>query len=159
MIPIDHSEEHARVNLWLRALGARTGLALQLGPDGVCAVGHSSGLDCAIEVPDGQNTLFLRIPLMAWPSGEHPHLLAERCLQENFIGVGAGAACFAIDRAEAELLLWLARPLDTLDETALGLLIVEFFATAVHWKQELEEACRQADLHVPEPEQSIERFA
>ncbi|HSW16231.1 MAG TPA: CesT family type III secretion system chaperone [Ramlibacter sp.] len=134
------TEDHVLVNHWLRGLNAKTGLHLRLNDQGVCAVGHASGLDCAIEVPDGRGVAYLRIPLMPWAGS--PSTLAEYCLTEHFMGINTEGAAFAIDREERELVLWTARRLSSMDEQRLGRLLVELFDTAVRWKVQLEEFCR-----------------
>lgn len=133
--------DHLLVNAWLAALGRRAGLALKLDADGVCAIGHASQLDCALEVPDGAGTVYLRVPLMPWRDGEHPHLAAW-CLSEHFLGLATGGASFAIDRDEGELVLWLSRPLAALDEQAFAALVVGFLDQAATCRERLEGACR-----------------
>lgn len=135
--------DHLVVNAWLGSLGRRAGLALTLDAEGVCAIGHASQLDCAIEVPDGAGTVYLRVPLMPWREGrEHPQLAAW-CLSEHFLGLATGGASFAIDRAEGELVLWLARPLAALDEQAFAAMVVGFLDNAAACRERLEAACRE----------------
>jgi len=153
------SEEHVQVNHWLKALGLRTGLSLQLDADGVCAVGHTSRIDCALEVPEGCGIVYLRAPLIRWESGATG--LAERCLSEHFLGMRTGGASFAIDRSEGELVLWQSRHLATLEEQSFALLIVDFLEMAAHWKEELEVSRRhEQSLNTTPPERwHLQNFA
>jgi hypothetical protein len=152
MTTSETNEAHVRVNAWLRGLGGRTGLHLNLSDEGVCAVGHASGLDCAIEVPPGGGQLYLRVPLMPWAG--QPLELAAHCLQRNLLGVGGEAASLALDTVSGELLLWIMRPLDVLDEDILGRLVLELFACAQECLQGLEEFVRE---HRAEQEHRQER--
>ncbi len=155
---MDGSEDHVLVNHWLRALSAKTGLQLHLNEQGVCAIGHTSGLDCAIEVPEGRCRVYLNIPLMPWVGS--PAALAEHCLGENFMGINTDGASFAIDRHEGQLVIWITRRLDTLDEASFGTLIVDFFETASRSRQALEDFCRREtsqDNPHPEREQAFLR--
>ncbi|MBL0420132.1 type III secretion system chaperone [Ramlibacter sp. AW1] len=153
------SEEQARVNAWLRSLGAKTGLTLQLDDSGLCAVGHDCGLDCAIEVPDGHGMVYLRVPVLPWPSGGQPHVLAEHCLEASFLGMQTGGACFAVDRQDAELVLWTSRPLTALDENSFLAWVLALLETAAEWKQKLDEVYRTADVHLQETEALDKGFA
>lgn len=139
------------VNHWLQGIGAKTGLALALDDHGVCAVGHASGIDCALEIPDGEARVYMRAPLMPWRMGEHP-LVAEACLAEHFMGMRTSGASFAIDTEEGELVLWKSWALVALDEDRFGQLVVGFLETAAAWRAELEEICRKDPvLTVPSP--------
>lgn len=137
------SQEQQTVNRWLLALGRATGLRLQLSEQGLCAIGHASGVDCAIEVPGGADVVYLRTPLRDWHDNEVPGL-AEFCLSEHFLGLRTQGASFAIDRDEAELVLWLSRPLSALDEASFGHWLVQFLDAAVHCRQQLDAFCRAA---------------
>jgi len=139
----DGSEERLLVNQWLEALGRDAGLSLRLDAQGLCAIGHVAQLDCAIEVPEGAGTLYLWAPLMPWHEGAHPGL-ADHCLSAHFLGLHTQGASFAIDREAGELVLWLARPLSSLDAARFAQLLVAFFETAADWRQRLEAFCREA---------------
>ncbi len=141
MSQIDIGADHVLVNHWLRGLSAKTGLQLHLNEQGVCAIGHTSGLDCAIEVPDGRGRVYLHIPLMPWAGS--PASLAEHCLGENFLGINTDGASFAIDREEGQIVAWITRRLETLTEVSFCTLIVDFFETAAERRRELEEFCRR----------------
>lgn len=141
MRPLSGSPDHRLVNAWLASMGRRAGLSLQLDDEGLCAIGHTSQLDCAIEVPDGAGTVFLRAPLMPWRDGEYPQLAAW-CLSEHFLGLATGGASFAIDRAEGELVLWLSRPLAALDESSFAALVLGFLDNAAECRERLDAACR-----------------
>jgi len=129
----------ALVNTWLAALGARAGLALRLDEEGVCGVGHVSGMDCAIEVPDGGSSVYLRAPLMAWPPRQ-ARRIAEHCLEAQFLGLETDGASFAIDPRDSELVLWKSVPVATLDEAALASLVVGFIEAAARWRESLRRA-------------------
>lgn len=124
------------VNQWLAALGARAGLALRLDEEGVCGVGHVSGLDCAIEVPDGSDSVYLRTALMPWPPRQ-PQRIAEHCLEAQFMGLGTDGASFAIDPRDGELVLWKSVCVAVLDEAALEHLVVSFVDAAARWREDL----------------------
>ena len=156
MSQIDSSEDQILVNLWLRGLSAKTGLQLRLNEQGVCAIGHTSGLDCAIEVPDGRGRVYFHIPLMPWAGA--PAALAERCLSENFLGINTDGASFAIDRDEGQIVVWITRRLETLDEAQFGKLLVDFFETANHWRQELLAFCQRAMAPADTPLARSEAF-
>jgi hypothetical protein len=146
------NEPQVRVNAWLRGLGARTGLDLHLSLDGVCAIGHISGLECVIEVPPDGGQVWLRLPILQW-AGQSPEL-AVHCLQQNLLGIGAEAASLALDTTAGELLLWLVRPLDALDEDRLGLLILDLFACAQECREGLENFVR---VHAVQDNPHLER--
>lgn len=135
----EDAEAQARVNKWLAALGARAGLSLRLDDEGVCGVGHVSGIDCAIEVPDGGGSIYLRAPLMPWPPHQAQRI-AEHCLEAQFLGLGTDGASFSIDPRDGDLVLWKAVPLAILDEQALATLVVNFLETAVRWRDDLLQA-------------------
>ncbi len=134
-------EEHVLVNGWLRELGLRTGLSLRLGADGVCGIGHASGLDCAVEVPAGSGRMVLRIALMAVPQG-CPELW-EHCMAENFLGLGPDCATLAIDPAERDLVLWSVRGLEALDAGRFADWVVSMFETAEASRADLERFNRE----------------
>jgi len=134
-------EEHVLVNGWLGELSLRTGLSLRLDTDGVCGIGHASGLDCAVEVPAGSGRMVLRIPLMAVPQAT-PELW-EHCMVENFLGVGPECATLAIDPAERELVLWGLRSLDTLDANRFADWLVAMLETAQASRADLERFNRE----------------
>lgn len=125
------------VSQWLARLGAAAGLSLRLDEDGVCGIGHASGIDCAIEVPEEGGSVYLRAPLIDWPPG-HPGRTAEFCLEAQFLGLGTDGASLAIDPRERELVLWMAVPVSTLDAGAMESLVVRFLETAVRWRDEIE---------------------
>lgn len=136
------------VNQWLAALGARAGLALRLDEEGVCGVGHVSGLDCAIEVPEGGDGVYLRTALMPWPPRQ-PQRIAEHCLEAQFMGLGTDGASFSIDPRDGDLVLWKAVPVAVLDATALEHLVVSFVDAAAQWRDDLLriDAMPAADTH------------
>ena len=134
-------EEHVLVNRWLGELGLRTGLSLRLDADGVCGVGHSSGLDCAVEVPAGNGRVVLRIPLMGVPEASAP--LLEHCLVANFLGLGPECATLAIDPVDRDLVLWALCSLDTLDADRFAAWLVSMFETAQATREDLERFNRE----------------
>ena len=136
---VEPTDAQALVNEWLAALGARAGLALKLDEEGVCGVGHVSGMDCAIEVPDGGRSLYLRSPLASWPPRQ-PQRIAECCLQAQFLGLETDGASFAIDPRDGELVLWQCVPLAALDQDAMASLVVGFIEAAARWRESLLEA-------------------
>ncbi len=129
-------DAQALVNEWLAALGRATGLRLRLDEEGVCGIGHASGVDCAIEVPEGGDSLYLRAPLMPWP-GRHPLRMAERCLEAQFLGLATQGASFAIDPRDSELVLWQCVPLAVLDGDALARRVTGFLELAARWREDL----------------------
>lgn len=141
----DIIDGRSRVNGWLETLGAATGLALALDEQGVCAVGHASGIDCALEVPADGDTIYLRAPLCHW-SPQNPARVAEFCLEAHFLGLETDGASFSIDPYDRELTLWKSLPIATLDGDALAARIVRFLETAAHWR----DAVCQADV-LPAP--------
>lgn len=130
------ADARALVDEWLAALGARAGLALRLDEEGVCGVGHVSGMDCAIEVPDAGGSVYLRAPLLAWPARQALRI-AGRCLEAQFMGLGMDGASFAIDPVDGELVLWQAVRVSDLDEDALARLVVGFIEAAARWREDL----------------------
>ncbi|TFZ01506.1 type III secretion system chaperone [Ramlibacter rhizophilus] len=129
------TDDQQRVDRWLRALGQKAGLPLALDAQGVCAVGHASGLACAVEVGAGE--VFFRVPLMDWEPG-HSASLAEFCLGEHFLGLATSGASFAIDRDEAELVLWRSMPLVVLDEASFAAALMDLLEAASHWREQLQ---------------------
>ncbi len=136
---VEPADAQALVNGWLAALGAKAGLALRLDEEGVCGVGHVSGMDCAIEVPDGGNSLYLRAPLVSWPPRQAQRI-AEYCLQAQFLGLETDGASFAIDPRDGELVLWKCVPLAVLDEESMATLVVAFIEAAARWRESLLRA-------------------
>lgn len=135
---IKEGEDQALVDGWLRALGARAGLPLQLDAEGVCAIGHSSGLDCAIEVPEGAGTAYLRAPLLPWPPESAAGALGEYCLSAHFLGLGTAGACFAINPRSRELVIWKALGLSLFDATSFADALLQFLDLAAQWRDELQ---------------------
>ncbi|MEJ7929105.1 type III secretion system chaperone [Ramlibacter sp. AN1015] len=133
----DRQDTRALVSLWLRRLGDVAGLSLQLSSEGVCGVGHESGMDCAIEVPEDGGAVYLRAPMLPWPP-VHLARIAEHLLTEQFLGLGTDGATFAIDPRDRELVLWKCAPVALLDETSFQQLLMEFIQMAVHWRDELQ---------------------
>lgn len=133
---VEPTDAQALVNEWLAALGAKAGLALRLDEEGVCGVGHVSGMDCAIEVPDGGSSVYLRAPLASWPP-RHALRIAEYCLETQFLGLETDGASFAIDPRDGELVLWKCVPLAVLNEETLASLVVGFIEAAAGWRESL----------------------
>ncbi len=143
--PVD---AQALVNQWLVALGGAAGLSLRLDPEGVCGVGHASGMDCAIEVPEGGASVYLRAPLLAWPT-RHPLRTAERCLEAQFLGLDTDGASFAIDPRDGELVLWKCVPVAALDAGAMARLVTGFLESAARWREDLLAADASAPAGLP----------
>ncbi len=129
-------EERDEVGRWLRHMGERIGFPLVLDAEGVCAVGHSNGLECAIEVAEARREVFLRVPLMPWPPAR-PEALAAQCLQAHFLGIDTAGGSFAVDPAGGELVLWASRSLEALDAQAFGSWVADFLEVAGRWRHEL----------------------
>lgn len=129
---------------WLAVLRGGAAEGLRLRDEGVCAVGHVSGLDCAVEAP-GDGSVYLRTPLMPWRAGADGDL-AERCLALHFLGLQTDGACFAIDRDEAALVLWTAWPLSTLDGPAFIGRMAAFMETAARWRDEFTPRTAAPDM-------------
>jgi hypothetical protein len=139
-----HGDDRAVVNQWLQYLSRRTGIPLALNDDGICAVGHESGLDCVVEAP-GDGSVYLRVGILPWEPEADPDL-AERCLIGQFMGRDTHGASFGVDPIDGELVLWQERPLVALDETSFSLLVVQILDTAVQWRSGLPAAQEKADL-------------
>ncbi len=120
----------------MRRIGAGAGLELQLDAEGVCGLGHASGIDCAIEVPDSEAAVYLRAPIVPWPPARLAEV-AERCLTGQFLGLGTAGAGFAIDPRDRELVLWQCLPLAVLDEAAFGERLATFIDMAARWREEV----------------------
>ena len=129
-------EEREEVDRWLARMGEQAGFHLQLDSEGVCAIGHSSGVDGAIELAEARREVFLRVPLMPWPPAR-PEVLAAQCLQAHFLGIDTGGGSFAIDPAGPELVLWMSRPLDGLGAQAFATWVVQFLEAAGRWREVL----------------------
>lgn len=130
------SQTRARVSLWLRNLGQNANLVLSLNEEGVCGLGHASGIDCAIEVPEEGGLVYLRAPLAPWP----PSRAIEACeqfLTASFFGMGTEGASFAIDPRDRELILWKGVPVAVLDEEAFDDLLSRFLNTAAWWRDQI----------------------
>jgi len=128
----------AIVNRWLQYLGEQTRLSLALDSDGVCAIGHSSGLDCVVEAP-GDGSVYLRVGILPWEPEVHPDL-AERCLVAQFMGRDTHGASFGVDPVDGQLVLWRERPLASLDEGSFCRLVVQILECADHWREGLPAA-------------------
>lgn len=137
-------DERTLVNGWLRGLGLQAHLSLRLDEQGLCGIGHTSGIDCVVEVPDQAGRLYLWSPLMPWPC-LHPQLIAERCLGAHFLGVQTGGASFALDPSGTELMLWQMHPLAVLDEGRFASAVIEFIEQAAQWRDNLQ----RLDLRPP----------
>ncbi|MRD46863.1 hypothetical protein GHT07_06220 [Caenimonas koreensis DSM 17982] len=133
-----HRDDKALVNHWLQHIGRQTRVGLALDHDGVCTIGHDSGLDCCVEVPDN-GSVYLRVALLPWEPEENPDL-AERCLLASFMGIGTGGAAFGVDPLDAELVLWQERPLSCLNEASFAALVVQILENAVRLRNDLAEA-------------------
>ncbi len=147
MASADHGSDTAVVNLWLDYLSRQTHLYLRLDGEGVCTIGHRSGLDCVVEVP-GDGSVYLRVGILPWEPEAYPGL-AERCLLAQFMGRETHGASFGVDPVDAELVLWQERTLNSLDEKMFCDLVVQIFESAVHWRSAIpaaEEYAGQAAL-------------
>lgn len=134
-------DDRSIVDSWLRSLGRILGWPLNLDAQGVCTIGHASGVECAIEVPDEGNCVVLRVPLMAWYPERHL-ALAVHCLRQQYLGLRTQGAAFGIDEEDAELSLWQAVPLAGLDEAGFHGLVARFLDQAEYWLDELEAFCQ-----------------
>jgi hypothetical protein len=130
-----NSNDTAVVNNWLEYLGRQTRLTLRLDDEGVCAIGHQSGLDCVVEAP-GNGSVFLRVGILPWEPEAHPHL-AERCLVAQFMGRETQGASFGVDPVDGQLVLWKERRVTSLDEKSFCHLIVQILECAVQWQSGL----------------------
>lgn len=139
----DIHEGRAIVSLWLRRLGEGAQMTLALNEEGVCGVGHGSGIDCAIEVPQDGASVYLRAPLAPWPP-EQALEVCEHFLTASFFGMGTEGASFAIDPRDRELILWQAVPLAVLDEAAFADLLFRFLDTAAWWRDQILQDAMQS---------------
>lgn len=148
MTAMSLSESHQLVDEWLRQIGAQAGFPLRLDAEGVGAVGHRSGLDCAIEVDAVRRMVFLTVPLMPWPM-EAPDRVAARCLQGHFLGVDTAGGSFAIDDQTRELVLWKSLPLERFDAQTFGEALASFLDVAQAWRDDLSlpESAHSAPEH------------
>jgi len=144
--------DRALVNQWLEDLGRLSRVDLHLDADGVCTIGHESGLDCAVEVP-GNGSVYLRVALLPWEPEDNPDM-AERCLLGSFMGISTGGAAFGVDPMDAELILWQERPLVCLDEVSFANMVAQILDNSVRWRRDLEAAEEEAtrdDTHERRP--------
>lgn len=139
-----NEEDWTLVNHWLQELSRRTGVGLRLDDEGVCTIGHESGLDCVVEVP-GNGSVYLRVALLPWEPEENPHM-AERCLLASFMGVNTGGAAFGVDPVDAELILWQERPLVSLNDASFYHLVTQILDNGVLWRLNLTAAQQAAAL-------------
>ncbi len=152
MHPSSPSEARARVDAWLDRLGRRSGLHLQLNEDGVCAIGHASGLDLVVQVPPAQGLVLLGVALLELEALRHAGL-ARECLARQAAALVAGGGSlggcvFALDPQTDELLLLRALPVDALDADRFQALVVDTLDTAERWAREF----RQFDAAAPAPD-------
>lgn len=145
-------DERALVNTWLGRLGEAAHLDLQLDDHGICGIGHTTGIDCVVELPHRADVVYLRAALLPWP-GLHPELLTEHCLRGHFLGLQTGGASFAIDPAGEDLMLWRAQPVAALDEHRFCLAVLDFIEQAVRWRDEL----LRLDLERPAAPEPVEQ--
>lgn len=155
----DSSDEHDVVNNWLRILGARVQINLQLDHDGMCAIGHLSGIDCALEVPEGCGKIFLRAPILSLDLCNEATL--RFCLAQHLLGINTAGAVFAIDQKDNAMVLWQTRDLAGLDLESFAMMVVEFFEAADHWRYELDSLQRPPEEKPAgaNPVQRINEFA
>lgn len=148
-----HDDDTIVVNDWLEYLGGQTRLVLCLDDEGVCAIGHQSGLDCVVEAP-GDGSVYLRVGILPWEPEAHPDL-AERCLVAQFMGRDTHGASFGVDPVDGQLVLWQERPLISLDEKSFCQLVVQILECAAHWRSGLpaaeEDAERAASIDADRP--------
>lgn len=137
------SDDATVVNQWLEYLGQQTRLALRLNDEGVCTIGHQSGLDCVVEAP-GNGSVYLRVGILPWEPEAHPDQ-AERCLIAQFMGRETQGASFGVDPEDGELVLWQERQLTTLDEMSFCRFVVQILECAVHWRSAIPTANEQAE--------------
>lgn len=116
----------ARVDQWLAEL--IPDLNLKLDAEGVCSVGHDSGLDCGIEVPESAAQICLRIPVA--PLATLGSAQLRQCLASHLFGVGTHGALYGIDEATDELVLWRTLDLAGLDATGFAAALLHLFDTA-----------------------------
>jgi hypothetical protein len=143
MTSAHHGEDAAVVNHWLEHLGRETRLALRLDDEGVCAIGHESGLDCVVEAP-GNGSVYLRVGILQWEPEAHPGR-AERCMIAQFMGRDTHGASFGVDPVDGQLVLWQERPLISLDEVSFCRLVVHILQNAVHWRSAIPAADEHAE--------------
>ena len=146
------AEDRALVNHWLHYLGQQSRVHLHLDHDGICTIGHASGLDCAVEVP-GNGSVYLRVAMFPWEPEDNPDL-AERCLLASFIGIETGGAAFGVDPMDAELVLWQERPLSCLDDAGFARMVTRLLDNAVRLRRDLsnaEEATLRDTAHERRP--------
>ena len=131
-------DDRALLNLWLTHLSRASHAHLQLDDDGICTIGHESGLDCAVELP-GNGSVYLRVAMFPWEPETNPDL-AERCLLASFMGIETGGAAFGVDPIDVELVLWQERSVGSLDEAGFSRLVTQLFDNAVRLRKELGDA-------------------
>ena len=136
-------DDRALVNEWLAYLGGLTRLPFHLDDDGMCTIGHASGLDCAVEVP-GDGSLYLRVGILRWEPETYPDM-AERCLVAQFMGRETHGASFGVDPVDGQLVLWQERPLGSLDEKSFCLLVARLLESAARWRTDNPAAEEAAD--------------
>lgn len=136
-------DDRSIVDSWLRSLGRILGWPLSLNVQGVCTIGHASGIECAVEVPDEGGCVVLRAPLMAWYPERHLEL-AVHCLKLQYLGLRTQGAVFGIDEEDSELSLWQVVPVAALDEAGFQGLVARFLDQAEYWQEALEVFCQEA---------------
>jgi len=127
----------AIVDAWLRQPDIARNVDLCLDEDGVCVIGHASGIDCVVEVPLDQPTLYLSAPLL--PLAALDDGLLRACMSAHLLGRATGGATFAIDLDDDQLVLWRANPIAALDGPGFVAGLVEFFTLASQWRARLAE--------------------
>lgn len=128
------SDDRKRVNAWLHQSAIRSHLEIELNDEGLCAIGHASGIDCALELPEGSGKLYLRAPLLSLQQASATRL--RNCLAEHLLGVRTGGAIFAIDEQEDCLLLWQDASIAQLDAQSFAQWLVDFLRTASFWQEQ-----------------------
>ena len=118
--------QRERINQWLAEIVPH--LNLKLDAQGVCSVGHESGLDCAIEVPESAAIVCLRIPVAPLTTLTNTQL--RQCLATHLFGHATGGAAYGIDEEEEELVLWRTVGLAGLDAAGFAAILVQLFDTA-----------------------------
>jgi hypothetical protein len=129
------SDDRKRVNAWLHQSAIRSHLEIELNDEGLCAIGHASGIDCALELPEGSGKLYLRAPLLSLHQVSATSL--RKCLAEHLLGVRTGGAIFSIDEQEDCLLLWQDASIAQLDAQSFAQWLVDFLRTASFWQEQL----------------------
>jgi hypothetical protein len=106
---------------------------LSLDADGHCSLQLDDGVQCIVEMTEGEDQLLLYMPLTRLPDRPlDAQRVTQLALTMNSFGAESGAGTFGYDPRTNHLLLTLATRVDLLDELLFCSILGEFIESGMH---------------------------